>query len=122
MVAILLPFSALWASASIDQENSEFKVAFQASRQPLTDASNELARTTGSNSQLSQSRTLLSNGGSEHRGERKGSFAPSTSAGAVSRVEYVEEGRRDSTDAELKALGVRVNHSYGVESIHRHND
>jgi pheromone alpha factor receptor len=117
MVALLLPFSSLWAGLAIKEESSTLNLSnlngsSDSVRRGSENGSYDPRKTC--NSQFSQS-TSPSTACGGFSIERKSSAV--AGMGMDSRIEHVpEHRRRDSTEMDLEAMGVRIDHSYSVHS------
>lgn len=134
MVALLLPFSSLWASAAIEEEisslslshvegfNSNPRRGSDTSYDPRNDCGSQVTQVTTQSTAChpaskrnQQIRTSSAFQNSNH--ERKVSVGQGFALGSDSRIENVPEvERRDSTDRDIERMGVRVDRSYEVRS------
>lgn len=119
MVALLLPFSSLWASAAIEEEISTLNLSNLSANSGDARRGSETSHYAANKtceSQFSDS-TGVATTFEGFGAERKGSASGSGALGIDSRIERVnEEGRRDSTEMDLERMGVRVDRSYSVHS------
>jgi pheromone alpha factor receptor len=120
MVALLLPFSSLWASAAIDNESASLNIAYLAATQEAArrGSASDHSNLEAGKTNVSQMSHSTAQSGFEYYGnnELKGTLAPINTMGVDSRAEHIPNERRDSTEMDLEAMGVRVDHSYSVRS------
>ena len=118
MVALLLPFSPLLACMAIQEEPSTLNISnlLNGSQYSVRRGSENGSynRRKTCNSQFSQS-TVPSSAYGGFGTERKSSTT--ACMGMDSRIEHIpERERRGSTEMDLEAMGVRIDHSYSIHS------
>ncbi|KAL3422527.1 pheromone receptor [Phlyctema vagabunda] len=112
MVALLLPFSAIWAGMLTDSALPSINLSFSTASQPQSVMSSQ-RKVWGSTS------SGVPSAGLEFRTDRRGSTAPITSISPTSidtRIERSPPHQRDSTEIDLESLGVRVDRTFSVGS------
>lgn len=107
--ALLLPLSTIWAKMAMEEEVSSLRLSRDSQRSAL------------SNSNISNNRFNSQSSTVACCEERKASVSPSHYPPHKSTIDTIIEHAptssscRDSTEVDLERMGVRVNHSYGVD-------
>jgi pheromone alpha factor receptor len=122
MVALLLPLSSLWASMAINNEAASLDISrLSGYNMRISNNSNSTNSTSSCNHcghcrKLGMPSTRHTEYSDEEKGQRHGLLGATTIKNEINCGTPREISGRDSTETDLRAMGVRVDKSYSLQS------